>query len=59
MIIFTRINIATDDWVEIESGRSFTNTRNSRGPKIEPWGTPDRTGRVWDDSPRTVTLGTG
>ena len=28
-----------------ERGRSFINIKNSNGPRILPWGTPEKTGR--------------
>ena len=27
----------------VESGRSLINIRNNKGPKMEPWGTPNMT----------------
>ena len=37
-------------------GRSLIYRRNSRGPKIEPWGMPEVTGRHSDVRPSSVTL---
>jgi hypothetical protein len=45
---------AIDD-EEILSGKSLTYNRNSTGPRIEAWGTPDVTGKVGEVAPRTVT----
>jgi hypothetical protein len=51
-------NIANDEELETQSGlgRSFTQTKKSSGPSIDPCGTPDKTGKGFEVSPRTVTL---
>ena len=36
-------------------GKSLIKNKNSRGPKIEPWGTPLRMGRHGDDTPFILT----
>ena len=39
-------------------GKSFAKSRNSIGPRIEPWGTPDVTGHFFillDVTPGSVT----
>ena len=36
-------------------GRSLMYTRKRIGPRILPWGTPDKTGRRGDDSPQMLT----
>ena len=41
----------------ILSGRSFINSRNSKGPSTEPCGTPLTTGTLSEEHPSTVTLG--
>ena len=37
------------------SGRSFMYIKNSKGPKIEPWGTPDLIGDQLEDCPLSKT----
>ena len=34
---------------------SFLNKMNKRGPRIEPWGTPDLTGRASEVTPPITT----
>ena len=41
---------------EIALGMSLTKSKNSKGPKIDPCGTPDVTGRKSDDSLSITTL---
>jgi hypothetical protein len=53
--IFVSSAKAAIDDEEILSGKSLTYNRNSTGPRIEPWGTPDVTGKVGEVTPRTVT----
>ena len=38
------------------SSSEFTYERNSRGPKIELWGTPEVTGSASEDTPNAITL---
>ena len=38
-----------------ESGKSFINARKRQGPRTDPWGTPDMTGRDGDCLPSTTT----
>ena len=36
--------------------KSFINRTNSKGPKMDPWGTPDRTGFEEELTPSNTTL---
>ena len=38
------------------AGRSFTYSRKRRGPRTEPYGTPDNTSQQVDDAPLTITV---
>ena len=41
----------TNQWkLSVISGRSFINTKNNKGPKIEPWCTPHSSSAVDDSS---------
>ena len=39
----------------IQVGNSFTNSRNRRGPRTDPWGTPLNTAAQLDNLPLTLT----
>ena len=42
------------DWQNVVVlGMSFTNMRNNKGPRIWPCGTPDFTGRTFEELPST------
>ena len=45
-------------WVSVlmPSCKSFINRTNSKGPKMDPWGTPDRTDFEEDLTPSNTTL---
>ena len=42
--------------VLMPSCKSFMNKTKSKGPKMDPWGTPDRTGFEEDLTPSNTTL---
>ena len=42
--------------VLIPSCKSFINRTNSKGPKMDPWGTPDRTGAASRKTQRHLIL---
>ena len=49
---YTRSDDPSDSWT---LNMSFMKTKNNRGPKIEPWGTPDLAGSHDDSAPLKMT----
>ena len=47
-------NLVLDERTHL--GMSFMYTRNNRGPRTVPWGTPDVTRLVFDDFPSRMTV---
>jgi hypothetical protein len=48
--------IASEEPLDITSGRSFMKTAKSIGPRILPCGTPEITGTQLDGTPSTTLL---